>query len=97
MFSALVGAAPQLGPAGVLVLVLGLLLRRESQTNERHASELERLNSTHQTELKGLRTEIAGLREQVNDLGRKLDDERRARWRAEDFAAGRQREPGSRT
>ncbi|MCO7195638.1 hypothetical protein [Pseudonocardia sp. McavD-2-B] len=91
VISALVGAAPQLGGAGVLVVVLGLLIRREAQTNERHASELTRVSTAHQAELSALRAEIAALREQVSGLNEMLDAERRARWHAEDSAAKHRR------
>lgn len=97
VISALIGAAPQLGGAGVLVLVLGLLIRREAQTNERHASELARVNGAHDSELQELRVEITALREQVAELNRKVDEERGARRAAEDRAAVATRWPGSAT
>lgn len=86
---------PQLGVGGGLAVVLVLLLRREAQANNRHASELARINSSHDQELAELRVEIAGLRTQVDEVNRKLDDERTRRRAAEDAAPHRRRQaPG---
>lgn len=92
VFSALVGAAPQLGGASVLIFVLGLLIQREIQTSKRHGAELERLGNAHEKELIAQRESIAALREQVGELNGLLDTERRAKWRAEDVAAKHRRQ-----
>lgn len=97
LVAALVSAAPQLGVAGVLLALLGLVIRREGQDradyraqatamSERHASELTRLAAAHDTELTELRREIVGLRAQLDEVNRKLDAERERRRAAEDSA-----------
>lgn len=95
VLTTLIGAAPQLGASGVLVLLLGLLVRREAQDRAdhrteitelttRHAAELTRIAGAHDAQLVDLRREIAGLRQQLDEVNRKLDDERDRRRRAED-------------
>ena len=80
----LITATPQLGQLGVLVLVLGLLLRREHQSNERHAAELLRVNEARNNELRQLRDQVTELQTRLDEVNRKLDEERAARRRAED-------------
>lgn len=98
VLSTLIGSAPQLGGAGVLIWLLVLLIRRETQDRidyrrgladaaARHATELARINTDHDSELSELRKEIAGLRKQLDEVNRKLDAERERRRAAED--AGR--------
>lgn len=100
VLTTLIGAAPQLGVAGVLLALLGLVLRRESQDRadyrtqlteitNRHAAELTRINTSHDEELAELRKEIAGLRAQLVEVNNKLDAERDRRRIAEDTAATR--------
>lgn len=97
VLTSLIGAAPQLGVAGVLLALLGLVIKWGAQertdnraeiqnTTARYAGELARINSAHDAELAELRTEIAGLRHQLDELNRKLDDERALRRLAEDRA-----------
>lgn len=99
VLTTLIGAAPQLGGAGILLLLLGLLIRRESQDradyrthithlSERHGEELKRINAAHDEELAELRKEIAGLRAQLSEVNTKLDAERDRRRAAEDSAMG---------
>jgi len=102
----LIQAAPQLGVGGVLLTLLALLMRRESQDRAdyrtqvaelatRHADELKRINESHDEELHELRAEIKGLREQIDLLNAKLDDERARRRAAEDSMRPRhRRDPG---
>lgn len=80
----LIGAAPQLGVGGVLVILIGILIRREAQDATRHAEELKRINVSHDEELAELRQEIRDLRGEVRTLNQKLDEERDRRRRAED-------------
>jgi hypothetical protein len=95
VITTLVGAAPQLGGAGILIVIIGLLLRRETQDradyrtsltelSARHTAELTRVNGSHDEELAELRGEIAGLRVQVAELHTLLDVERGKRREAED-------------
>ena len=99
VLTTLVGAAPQLGVSGVLLVLLVLLLRREAadradyrtavaEVSTRHAGELKRINADHDTELAELRKEIAGLRSQLDEVNRKLDEERARRRAAEDRRPG---------
>lgn len=80
----LIGAAPQLGVGGVLVVLIGILIRREAQDATRHSEELKRINVSHDEELAELRNEIRDLRAEVRSLNQKLDQERDRRRRAED-------------
>lgn len=95
VLTTLIGAAPQLGVGGILLTLLALLMRRESQDRadyraqiaeltKRHADELARINGDHDSELTELRKEIQGLRTQLDEVNRKLDDERERRRAAED-------------
>lgn len=97
LVTTLIGAAPQLGVGGILLALLGLLIRREGQDRTdyraqvtdlttRHANELARINADHDSELGELRMEIQGLRRQVDELNSKLDAERDRRRVAEDSA-----------
>ena len=86
VIAALAGAAPQLGQLGVLVLVLALLIRREAQTNKRHASELERVHAARDKEIKGVREQVEQLRGHLDEMNQRLDAERAARRAAEDAA-----------
>lgn len=99
VLTALIGAAPQLGVGGILLALLALLIRRESQDRTdyraqvtdlttRHATELARINGDHDSELAELRTEIQGLRRQLDEVNQKLDAERDRRRVAEDSAMG---------
>jgi hypothetical protein len=99
VITSLVGAAPQLGVAGILLVLLGIVIRWGSQERTdnraqvtdlatRHAAELARINADHDAELGELRKEIAGLRAQLDEVNRKLDAERDRRRAAEDSAMG---------
>ena len=106
VLTSLIQAAPQLGVGGVLLTLLALLMRRESQDRAdyrtqiaelatRHAAELARINTSHDEELVELRKEIAGLRQQLDEMNTKLDDERKRRREAEDSMRPRhRRDPG---
>lgn len=107
VITTLIGAAPQLGVGGILLTLLALLMRRESQDRAdyrtqiaelatRHADELKRINVSHDEELAELRTEIKQLRAEIHELNQKLDDERALRRAAEDSMRPRhRRDPGS--
>lgn len=95
VITTLIGAAPQLAGGGVLLVLLGLLIRWQTQDrsdyraqiaalSERHGKELVRLNADHDAELVELRGEIRALRVELQEMNRKLDDEREKRRRAED-------------
>lgn len=63
-------------------------------TEARHAAEIARLRETHAADLDALRSELAEMRSRFADMGRAFDDERRARWHAEDVAAEARRLAG---
>jgi len=56
-------------------------LRRE------HRDEIKGLTERHDKQIDNLRKEVKGLRDEVADVRKHLEEERRARWRAEDAAA----------
>jgi cell division protein FtsB len=91
---ALVSAAPQLGVAGVLLLLLGLTLRTSSQDRADYRTQLADAAKRHTEELDELKSDIKELRKEIDDLNAKLDEERAARRRAEDMAAEAQRKRG---
>lgn len=91
----LLGALPQLGAGGGIVVFFWLLIRWTGQDrtdyraqlaeqSTRHADELRRINGDHDAELAELRTEIKRLRAEVDELNTKLDQERAQRRSAED-------------
>ena len=101
VITTLIGAAPQLGVGGILLTLLGILIRRETQDRgdyrqqiadqqTRHDTELKRDNDSHDADVAELRKEIAGLRQQISDLNQRLDAERDRRRAAEDSAMGMQ-------
>lgn len=98
LIASLSTAAP-LGVGGILLALLGLLMRRETQdradyraqiaeSTARYAGELARINAAHDAELAELRVEIAGLRAQLAEVNAKLDAERDRRRAAEDRRPG---------
>lgn len=99
VITTLIGAAPQLGVAGVLLVLLGIVIRWGAQERTdnraaiaelaaRNSAELARVNADHDAELSELRKEIAGLRAQLEEVNSKLDAERERRRAAEDAAMG---------
>lgn len=72
VISALATAAPQLGGLGGIMLLLGLLIRREMQTTERHGIELDRLSRIHDEELAELRAELRAVRGQRDSAEERL-------------------------
>jgi len=95
VLATLVGALPQLGAGGGVIVFFWLLIRWSGQDrtdyraqlteqSARHADELRRINGDHDAELAELRTEIRNLRERIDHLNTLLDQERAARRAAED-------------
>lgn len=101
---ALFSAAPQLGVAGVLLFVLGLVMRRESADRtdyraalesaaKRHTEEVDRMRKGHDEEIAELKADLAQLEAKLGELQNRLDLEREARRKAEDMAAEVRRNP----
>lgn len=81
LLTAALGSIPQLGGAGLLVLLVILLLRREG-------TELARERAAHDAELAQRDAEVTSLRARVRELDAEVDAERKLRRAAED-AGGR--------
>lgn len=101
---ALFSAAPQLGVAGLLLVILVLVMRREASDRadyraalevaaKRHDEEVDRMRKAHDAEIAELKADVALLEQKVAELQARLDQEREARRRAEDMAAEVRRNP----
>ncbi len=95
LLSALVTKLPELGIAGLALMLLLTSWRnaatdrgdyRESlrAAEERHAAEIARINREHDAEIAEIRATKAELRKRIDDLNAALDLEREARRSAED-------------
>lgn len=82
--------APSWGVGGLLVVIIVILIRRESRVEAAHAAALdrqdrlhaaaiERLNRDHDAELSELNVKIRDLRRDIDALDRQLSLERAAR------------------
>lgn len=80
LISATLGSLPQLGGAGLLVFLVLLILRREGQ-------ELAREREAHRRELDERDEEIEALRARLAEAQAEIDEQRRMRRLAEDWAA----------
>lgn len=80
LLTAVLGALPQLGGAGLLVIVVVLLLRREGQ-------ELARERAAHAEQMAQRDQMIADLRQRLAAAEAEIDEHRRLRRLAEDWAA----------
>lgn len=79
LVTAVLQATPSLGVGGLLITYIVILIRREARVDEshgvaltrqqdRHVTELERLNRDHDAELFEHRETIRDLRREVNEL-----------------------------
>lgn len=108
--SNLAGLIPGAGFVGILCWFLVLVMRhyssdRRSYVDEiaairdAHAKQLREIEERHAEQIRQLRehydTRIKALQSEVDQLRRDLDQERRARWKAEDAAAVARREAGT--
>jgi hypothetical protein len=84
LVTSVVSAIPQLGGAGLLVMLVVLLLRREG-------AELARERAAHDAEIAQRDKEVSELRLRLRELDEEVDRERALRRAAEDDAAGRHR------
>ena len=80
LLTAALSSLPQLSGAGLLVLFVILLLRREGQ-------ELARERSAHDAELAEKDAEIAAQRARAQAAEQMIDDERKLRRMAEDISS----------
>lgn len=95
------GTVPTIGGATILLVIIGVLGRLWLGAEQRHLTELNRVNRAHDEELDERKSDIAQkksdineLRKQLEELAALLDKERRERWRAEDVAAQALRQGG---
>ncbi len=86
VLTAIVQRLPELSVGSVGMVLLVLLIRRESSTEGRHTAELDRVNAAHDAELVEKNAEIRELRARVSQLDAQLDEERKRRRKAEDAA-----------
>lgn len=97
LFSALVTKLPELGIAGVALMLLLTSWRNAASdrgdyraalraAEDRHAAEITRINREHDEEIAEIRATKADLRKRIDDLNAALDLEREARRSAEDRA-----------
>lgn len=98
LLSALVSKLPELGIAGVALMLLLTSWRNSTAdrgdyrealraAEERHAAEIDRINREHDAEIAEIRDTKADLRKRIEDLNAALDLEREARRMAEDRAS----------
>ena len=78
-WSGVISAVPSLGIYSGFAYVLILLLRRESNSEERHARELDRVRKMHDEELEELRKDIARERTARRQAEQELEDHREHR------------------
>jgi len=90
----LIDRLPIAGGAVVLIAIIGVVVRLWLGSEERHRLELDRISKAHVAEVRALNQRIDGLRQEVEQLGDLLNQERRARWAAQDVAAERRRRGG---
>ena len=87
LVTAVLQSAPSWGVGGLLITFIVVLIRREARVDENHvttlnqqaqlhATELERVNRTHDAEIAELNQKIKQLRVDVNDLDEQLSAER---------------------
>lgn len=105
LLSALVSKLPELGIAG-LALMLLLTSWRNATTDrgdyraalraaeDRHAAEIARINREHDAEIAEITAAKAELRQRIAELNAAVESERAARWAAEDRAARATRRRG---
>lgn len=91
VLTAVIQSLPQVGIGSGLIVVLVLLLRRESTTEQRHAAELARINAVRDAELAEMRSEVAELRGSLRQLNTDLDAEIVRRRAIEDELADERR------
>lgn len=89
---------PSMGVLGVLVWLIIHLMRQSSGDRgdyqqqlilirQQHSVELTELAARYDTQMTDLRKSVGVLRAEVADLKQRIEDERKARWFAEDTAA----------
>lgn len=105
ILSALLAKLPELGIAGLALVLLFAAWRNATSdrgdyrdalkaAEERHAAEIARVNREHDAEVLELRDGGASLRKRIEELNTDVDIEREARRKAEDEAAEARRRSG---
>lgn len=105
VLSAFITKLPELGLAGLALLLLLATWRKADadradyrtalkEAEERHAAELTRVNRAHDEELAEVYRTKEALRQRIDDLNTMVDLEREARRQAEDRAAEARRRRG---
>lgn len=95
ILTAVLGASPELGGAGVLLSVLVILVRRETQTTERHSTEIARMAQAHDKEmarqagahddeLAEIRAELTRARAERDSAEQQVDAQRQLRRQAQE-------------
>lgn len=87
---------PIAGGAVVLLAIIGVVTRLWLGSESRHRAELDRIGAAHVAEVRALNERIDRLRAEMRDVRAEMDDERKLRWRAQDVAAQRRRQPDHR-
>jgi hypothetical protein len=92
---------PTVGGAGILVVIIGILLRmfhistgELTRVRVAYTAEIARINKSHDEELAELGSRITELRRRQDELEQCVDEERRLRRLAEDERYRTLRQPG---
>ena len=84
--SMLIGALPTLGPVGMVLLILGYVVKQWLNSDARYRAELQRMSEAHDIEMKEVREELKQVKQELNDLRNELQEERRLRFQAQEEA-----------
>lgn len=103
MDPALISLLPTGGVATVLVVVIVYLLRVNTVDRKQYRDDVARIQEhaadeaaereeQHRANLAEVREEMAAVRQELREVREELEAERKARWKAQDDAAGYRRE-----
>lgn len=94
-FVTVLGVIPELGPIGLVLLILVYVGKQWLSSDSRykaeidrlidaHNTELTRINGSHDEEIAELRQDIIALRREISELRQELSTERAARMEAQE-------------